>query len=152
MVGRFHNHKSWTTPSNDCQAGYELARQWIFTCDETHSKCNALRRMQTTQKLPTRLVDLGDDRNYLKPRHCITEGLPADTTYMTLSHCWGGQTPLQLRKDNIESFTKGIEISQVPKSFRDAMKVAARLKFLISGLTAYASFRTRQTIGGMKQV
>ena len=48
---------------------------------------------------------------------------------MILSHCWGGQTPLQLRKDNIESFTERIEISQVPKSFRDAMKVAARLKF-----------------------
>lgn len=47
---------------------------------------------------------------------------------MTLSHCWGGQTPLQLRKDNIESFTEGIELSQVPKSFRDALKIAAKLK------------------------
>ena len=46
---------------------------------------------------------------------------------MTLSHCWGGQTPLQLRKDNIESFTEGIELSQVPRSFRDALKIAAKL-------------------------
>ena len=127
-MGRFHSHKSWTTPSNDCQASYELARQWIFTCERTHTQCNALRRTQTPQKLPTRLLDLGNDRSYLKPRLCITKGLPPDTTYMTLSHCWGGQTPLQLRKDNIESFKEGIQITQVPKSFRDAMKVAAKLK------------------------
>ena len=35
---------------------------------------------------------------------------------------------MQLRKDNIESFIEGIELSQVPKSFRDALKAAARLK------------------------
>ena len=35
---------------------------------------------------------------------------------------------MQLRKDNIESFTDGMEISQVPKSLRDALKVAAKLK------------------------
>lgn len=128
MLGRSHNHKSWTSPSSDCQASYELARQWIFTCEGTHRNCNALRRIQTQRKLPTRLVDLGDDRNYRKPRLCITEGLPLDTAYITLSHCWGGQTPLQLRKDNFESFTEGMEISQVPKSFRDALKVVAKLK------------------------
>ena len=35
---------------------------------------------------------------------------------------------MQLRKDNIESFIEGIELSQVPKSFRDALKATARLK------------------------
>ena len=35
---------------------------------------------------------------------------------------------MQLRKDNIESFTEGIDISQVPKTFRDVLKVAAKLK------------------------
>lgn len=35
---------------------------------------------------------------------------------------------MQLRNDNIESFIEGIEFSQVLKSFRDALKAAARLK------------------------
>ena len=128
MLGRSHNHKSWASASTDSPGSYELARQWIFICEGTHKNCNGLRRIQTTKKLPTRLIDLGDDRNYLKPRLCITEGLPLDTAYMTLSHCWGGQTPLQLLKDNIESLTEEIEIARVPKSFRDALKVAAKLK------------------------
>ena len=128
MLGRSLNHKSWASPSTDSPGSYELARQWIFICEATHKNCNGLRRIQTTKKLPTRLIDLGDDRNYLKPRLCITEGLPVDTAYMTLSHCWGGQTPLQSLKDNIESLTEEIEIARVPKSFRDALKVAAKLK------------------------
>ena len=35
---------------------------------------------------------------------------------------------MQLRQDNIESFTEGIELSQVPKSFRDTLKITAKLK------------------------
>ena len=35
---------------------------------------------------------------------------------------------MQLHKDNLESFTERIELSEVPKSFRGALKVAARLK------------------------
>ena len=35
---------------------------------------------------------------------------------------------MQLRKENIESFTEGIELSQLRRSFRDALKAAARLK------------------------
>ena len=126
-AGEIPQSQSWTPPSSDYQASYELARQWIFACEGTHGNCNALRRIRTPKKLPTRLIDLGDC-SYHKPRLCITEGLPLNATYVTLSHCWGGQTPLQLRKDNIESFAEEIENSPVPKSFPDALKVTAKLK------------------------
>jgi hypothetical protein len=40
--------------------------------------------------------------------------------YMTLSHCWG---PEKLLSDNYNAFLKVIELSDLPKTFQDAIEV-----------------------------
>jgi hypothetical protein len=49
--------------------------------------------------------------------------------YMTLSHCWGGSTPLKLTQDSLESHKKGILFHMLSKTFREAIMVVRRLKF-----------------------
>jgi hypothetical protein len=50
--------------------------------------------------------------------------------YVTLSHCWGILPEAQRKKltrENIEEFKRGIKLSELPETFRQAMKFAARL-------------------------
>jgi hypothetical protein len=76
--------------------------------------------------MPARLIDIGSD-SILAPRLCNTEDLPTEPKYVTLSHCWGKHQPLKLTKGNKEAFQKKIDVSALPKTFTDAMKVASSL-------------------------
>lgn len=46
---------------------------------------------------------------------------------MTLSHCWGDGVPLRLLYENYNRFLAGIETSEIPKTFRDAIDATRRL-------------------------
>jgi len=46
---------------------------------------------------------------------------------MTLSHCWGQLQLTTLTKSNIAIFEAGLEISKLPKTFRDAIHVTRRM-------------------------
>jgi hypothetical protein len=57
---------------------------------------------------------------------------PAENVrYVTLSHCWGKvaneEERTKLTSENIEEFKRGIKLNTLPKTFRQAMKFAARL-------------------------
>lgn len=47
--------------------------------------------------------------------------------YMTLSHCWGHHIPVRLLTDNYSSSLKGMELSDLPKTYRDAIMVTQNL-------------------------
>ncbi|KAF2803355.1 HET-domain-containing protein [Mytilinidion resinicola] len=44
--------------------------------------------------------------------------------YFTLSHCWGQSHPFRLTKDTVSTLKAGIPITQLPKTFQDAILVA----------------------------
>ena len=46
---------------------------------------------------------------------------------MTLSHCWGGQVPLRLMRENLPAFQEGIEYSKLPRTFQDAVQITRGL-------------------------
>ena len=47
---------------------------------------------------------------------------------MTLSHCWGKNgVPIRLLEENYDTFVKGIEMSQLPTTFRDAIEVTRKM-------------------------
>jgi hypothetical protein len=55
--------------------------------------------------------------------------------YVTLSHCWGRIVSAEherakLTSDNIEEFKRGIELCNLPKTFRHAIEFAARLPYV----------------------
>lgn len=48
--------------------------------------------------------------------------------YVTLSHCWGGTVSHQLTRDNYNEFTRGIPVRDLPRTFQDAVFVAASME------------------------
>jgi hypothetical protein len=49
--------------------------------------------------------------------------------YICLSHCWGGGQPVRTTLATIAEFRKRIALSQLPKTFRDAIDVTKYLGF-----------------------
>ena len=49
--------------------------------------------------------------------------------YVALSHCWGETNTAILKEDTLRTMTGGIDWSQLPKTFQDAIYVTRRLGF-----------------------
>jgi len=99
-----------------------LTRRWIKDCIDHHQLCNF--EQDEIRKLPTRLIVTGLP-GASSVRLCLSENLPDNTKYMTLSHCWGSSNFLTLTLENIENLMKSIEVSTLPKTFRDAIHFAS---------------------------
>jgi hypothetical protein len=103
-----------------------LAQIWLTECVENHSEC---RRTQEIPYFPTRLIDVtegesSDWRLYI-PSEDSTMEVPL--SYMTLSHCWGKLEFLRLLSNNIDTLKAGMRLSDLTKTFRDAVTVVRRL-------------------------
>lgn len=107
-----------------------LLRGWLRWCDEGHGDCKKSQAEPVTV-LPTRLLDVGNSGEQdHKPDHVrLVRGSDATTTqYVALSHCWG-QIPEQEKmtfctnQGNIEQRQRGFSVSELPKTFQDAITV-----------------------------
>jgi hypothetical protein len=95
-------------------------------CRSCHEKCQSF-VLPSPRRLPTRLIDLGTGPT-IRPRLCESAGLPLETQYMTLSHCWGQMKFLTMKSTNINAFkTRGIPVSLLTKTFKEAMEATRRL-------------------------
>jgi hypothetical protein len=102
----------------------EVAKGWLKTCVETHQRCN--HTGLAVQSLPTRLIDVrdkGSDVVFLLESSSIPESSP----YATLSHCWGTSKFLELTGKTRDSLKSGIIITDLPKTFQDAIAVTRKL-------------------------
>ncbi|KAJ1330822.1 HET domain-containing protein [Microdochium nivale] len=111
-----------TTTSSD--ESFIQAKQWIEHCRSHHRICNT----DAPAWFPTRLIAIGErtsDKDNVRLVH-TAENLPK-TPYVTLSHRWGQAHFLQLLRANIESFQKGIPISSLPRTFKEALHAARKL-------------------------
>lgn len=106
----------------------QQAKDWIARCRNSHDYC---RRAATNEPLPTRLVFV--ERNgagsELSAHVCAGALVPADTSYLTLSHCWGPATFLTLNKENLELFRESIPITALSRAFQDALYMTVELGF-----------------------
>lgn len=103
------------------EADISLAQKWLTRCNQQHPECN----VQESQYLPTRLLQFSK----LRIRLILSTDLLAQTKYATLSHSWGPnpQRLLQLTTSNFPAFQNEIKADQLPKTFKDAISVAAEL-------------------------
>ena len=99
---------------------------WIEECQASHENCHLIQPPSTTWK-PTRLIYAGQPDVGLRPRLCLSSDLPADTRYVTLSHCWGSINIFRLLSTNIESLLKELPLSELTQVFCDAIDLACRL-------------------------
>lgn len=98
----------------------ELIKSWVAQCDDSHRRCRDAR----AKPIPDRaiLVDAdGEDPRLIE--------FPSGTEeeYIALSHRWGGNVPLQLKKDKLEDFKKRIPFSTIPRTFQHAIAVCRAL-------------------------
>lgn len=118
--------------STSSQQSRDRAVQWLSRCqaneDGRHDQCNK----SQGDWLPTRLLDVTDSLKTSSLKLVIprdnTDAFVSNKQYMTLSHCWGvwGSTELPvLTTENLcERQTQGVDISLLPQTFRDALKIA----------------------------
>jgi hypothetical protein len=80
--------------------------------------------------LPTRLIDVGPPDNAKKPRLCLGQDIGEDKRYITLSHCWGGDTSgiLKTTRATIDERLLGFEMESLPQNFRDAIVMTRKLR------------------------
>jgi hypothetical protein len=109
--------------SYDCDAAYEMARNWTRECVNEHPKC--LKQVPTA--LPTRLVDVGSDRRepslYISP-------VAAREVYAALSYCWGPEKqPVVLTRSRLESGSHTYPLTELPPTLRDVILICRRLGF-----------------------
>lgn len=109
--------------SFDSESAFEMALQWIKNCINEHPKCPR----QVPTALPTRLVDVGSDRQepslYISPAG-------ARGVYAALSYCWGpGKQPIMLTRSRIESGSYEYSLTKLPPTLRDVILICRRLGF-----------------------
>jgi hypothetical protein len=105
----------------DTDAGLNLARKWLSSCRDEHSQC----RNRYDKFSPARLLDIRGTGIKLVLRSENTMSAP----YVALSHCWGGAQPLQTTDDNIVSFQQDIPLGDLPRTFKDAIRISRTLGF-----------------------
>jgi len=106
---------------------FETIRKWLDTCIRTHkSLCSLPHAEEGSSKLPDRVVEVRLD-NPQKIR--LIDSGNERGRYACLSHCWGGQYPLRTttKPDTLSDHLKNIEEQDLPKTFRDAIRVIVEL-------------------------
>lgn len=109
-------------------ASWNQALKWIENC-RSHPLCGPVQTANAQDKWPARLVAVGSVGD-AQVRICETSRLGfVEKSYMTLSHCWGKNgVPTRLMEENYARFLNGIQLGQLPKTFRDAINVTRKLK------------------------
>lgn len=102
------------------EATVGVVKDWLLCC-RRHSPC----KEQKSRPLPTRVIDVRTEN----PKIVESERLVG--SYVALSHCWGStEDTFSTTTQNItERKTLGLELSQLPLNFRDAISFTRRLGY-----------------------
>lgn len=113
-----HTIQTWL--SNSCNKSIGAAYQKLP---------NSRREEEDAVPLPTRLLDLGQSKLPLSlTRLRLVTTNPEDRgRYVTLSHRWGNKHQLTLTTASMDALMRAIPFNGLPKTYRDAVKVARSL-------------------------
>ena len=98
---------------------FDAIREWLEECGTSHKNCVSLTNDGAAHpRSPTRLLDLSGGNVVLREDQ-ISE------RYACLSHCWGKTRSKHTTwQSTIRENLEGIPVSQLPKTFRDAIAIA----------------------------
>ncbi|TLD07617.1 hypothetical protein PgNI_11049 [Pyricularia grisea] len=94
----------------------EFTKESLERCRKTHGKSCQL---ADVVELPTRVLDVGTDEASLVKLYIPRPG--EKSAFVALSHRWGGDLAIKTTKDTLEAKMRGIELSALPPTFRDAV-------------------------------
>ncbi len=105
------------------EAAFRLASTWLGECLENHELC--LASSAGDPPLPHRVIDVGAIGSMAEP--CLLETSSGQVgKYMTLSHCWGGGTPIKTTSKNIQYHRVEIKFADLPRTFHDAVQITRK--------------------------
>jgi hypothetical protein len=120
---------SLTTGNTGSEACISFAFSQLRRCRDTHTECWKIRqsRQHVSAFVPTRVLDVGHSEAsticLLRSEDCV-KMMP----YIALSHCWGGSQPLKLTRATAARLGAGILLTELPKTFQDAIYVARKMQ------------------------
>jgi hypothetical protein len=99
---------------------FAIASQWLQNCLDTHNECP-----KQLSPLPSRVIDVGN--NERDPFLHISQGQCGP--WLALSHCWGSEQSFTTTSSGLDFFTKGIPMTDLPQTFKDAIWITRRLGY-----------------------
>lgn len=121
--------RGFPTSLNTASDGsWNQALKWINNC-LSHPLCNPVQTANLQDKRPARLVAVGTiGETYVRICETSRDGCTKEP-YMTLSHCWGKKgVPIRLLEENYAGFLNGIQLGELPNTFRDAIELTRKLE------------------------
>lgn len=108
-----------------------LARHWHSDCKANHAQCRLHHASNSRKWRPTRLISFTESPGRGTDVVRLADGasLPEDAEYVALSHCWGTVHPTRLLGSTEADLRAGYPISQLPKTFREAIQVCRWLDY-----------------------
>ncbi|KAF9887083.1 hypothetical protein FE257_010577 [Aspergillus nanangensis] len=116
-------------PSPGSQGHFDILRGWLDACNGHHKRYGCY--LKAPSVLPTRVIDVGDAADSASVRlYCSQKD--EQENYVALSHCWGNVLYEQIVTfctflENIHDRVQGIEISSLPQTFQDTIRVTQEL-------------------------
>ncbi|KAJ8508759.1 hypothetical protein ONZ45_g9000 [Pleurotus djamor] len=110
-----------TNPIVSSDASFEKARSWLGECTTAHADCAIPREVE----LPTRVLDVSSLESGENPKILATNGQKG--RYVALSYCWGGPQPVTSTTKTIAENIRGIDLSSLPQTIKDAILVTRKL-------------------------
>lgn len=107
----------------------KYARDWLTTCQNEHPDCCSVPRddrgSSELSQASIRILQIRGEKLILKSLELCGEMPP----YVALSHCWGSSPTLKTLSTNIEGIRIGIQVRDLPNTFKDAAKMTRLLGF-----------------------
>lgn len=127
-----HGVSEVVTSRMDSDRSRHLAKGWLTRCEENvdgmHDECNSF----VAKSRPTRVLDVEHARQTSRLRLVCADDDADGDRYITLSHCWGEwgakELPMLTTANLEERQNEGMDIADLPQTFRDALEVASWYK------------------------
>lgn len=109
-------------------ANFRQIREWLAHCNRNHPGCGLNPARDGLDFLPSRLIDVGGSKESCVRLISSTDSIRGEHLYTTLSYCWGGAQHLNLSSSNVAEFEKGLLLSSLPKTIREAIQVTREIE------------------------
>ena len=115
------------TSTNPGENSDHQIKEWIETCNTTHTGCMKRRKAMTSSPrfVPTRLLDISgppeSPMKIVETAKTLVRG-----PYASLSHCWGLEKFVELVPETYKQFVEenGVPWHKLTKNFQEAIEVA----------------------------